>query len=314
MSDLLSGKQAKAEKSTQNNSQNMPILQATVSPDPNYARGGGDTTIVNGSALLSDTGPVGTQADILDTPENNGQISLYIVRNGDSLSQIAKMYGVSVNTIVWANDITGGIITPGQKLVILPVSGIKYSVKKGDTLSSIAKKYKADASEIMAFNGIPETTAINEGDVIIIPDGEQSLPASTNGTSKPTSKLYGTSNVPDYSGYYIRPVSSEDGRKTQGLHGYNGIDIGAVTGTPVVAAASGDVLVARSSGWNGGYGKYLVIRHDNGTQTLYGHMSAIAVQEGTHVFQGQVIGYVGNTGKSTGSHLHFEIRGAKNPF
>ena len=102
--------------------------------------------------------------------------------------------------------------------------------------------------------------------------------------------------------------------KTQGLHGYNGIDLAAPTGTPVLASASGDVIVSRGYGWNGGYGNYIVIKHPNGTQTLYAHLNEVIVSSSWHVVQGQIIGYVGATGKSTGPHLHFEVRGAKNPF
>ena len=311
VNDFFSGKQAKAEKSTQNNSQNMPILQASVNPDSSFARGGGDITVVGDSALLSDTGPIGTHVDIPDQIGNNGQISLYIVRSGDSLSQIAKMFGVSVNTIIWANDIKGGIIAPGQRLVILPVSGIQHTVKKGDTVGSIAKKYKTDIGEILTFNGLSDGSNLKEGDALIIPDGEQGLSADQRSLTGTTEIRQAT---PDYKGYYIRPLSYEDGRKTQGIHGYNGVDIGAAMGTAIRAAAEGDVIVARQSGWNGGYGRYMVVQHANGTQTLYGHLSSIAVPEGTYVSQGQVIGFVGNTGKSTGPHLHFEVRGAKNPF
>jgi murein DD-endopeptidase MepM/ murein hydrolase activator NlpD len=102
---------------------------------------------------------------------------------------------------------------------------------------------------------------------------------------------------------------------TQGLHGWNGIDLGAARGTPIHAAAGGTVIVARSGGaWNGGYGNYVVITHSNGTQTLYGHMKSVIVSPGQGVSAGQVIGYEGSTGASTGPHLHFEVRGAANPF
>ena len=103
-----------------------------------------------------------------------------------------------------------------------------------------------------------------------------------------------------------------NGRRSQGIHGYNGVDIAAPAGTPIVASASGDVIIARSAGWNGGYGNYIVIKHDNGTQTLYAHMSSLAVSGGT-VEKGELIGYVGISGRATGYHLHFEVRGAKNP-
>lgn len=102
--------------------------------------------------------------------------------------------------------------------------------------------------------------------------------------------------------------------RSQGLHGYNGVDFAAPLGTPVYASDGGAVLVSRSSGWNGGYGLYVVIKHSNGTQTLYAHLSKTAVTAGSSVSQGQVVGYVGNTGRSTGNHLHFEVRGAQNPF
>ncbi len=98
------------------------------------------------------------------------------------------------------------------------------------------------------------------------------------------------------------------------MHGNNGVDIAAPLGTPVVASAGGTVIIARSSGWNGGYGLYVVISHSNGTQTLYAHLSSVNVSVGDSVSKGQVIGKVGNTGKSTGPHLHFEVRGARNPF
>ena len=307
---FISAKQVKIEKGAEHNSQNMAILQSTVSPDPNYARGGGDITVVGETALLPDTGPVGTQADIGDELLNNGQISIYMVRSGDTIGGIAKMFDVSANTIIWANNLNGGTITPGQKLIILPVSGIQYTVKKGDTVKSIAKKYKADVGEVLIFNGLSEDTELKIGDVIIIPDGEMSPVTS----SAPKAKIIGSQGVPNYSGFYIRPLRISEGHKTQGLHGYNGVDIGAPIGTPVMAAADGEVIISRSTGWHGGYGKYVVIQHSNNTQTLYGHLNSILVSEGTRVIQGQFVGYVGNTGRSTGPHLHFEVRGARNPF
>lgn len=287
------------------NSQKMPLLEASLRPDPLAARGGGDITVVSGSSLLSENGPSGTTADIEEMAPST-QISIYIVRNGDTLSGIAKMFGVSVNTIRWANDI-GATVHEGQKLVILPISGVTHIVKAGDTIKKIAFKYKADAGEIIQFNNLKLGAELAVGDEIIVPDAVISLaPIGANG--KPLRGAGG----PNYIGYYVRPIAHAP--KTQGLHGYNGIDLGAPEGTPVEAAASGEVIISRNFGWNGGYGQYVVIQHDNGTQTLYGHLSENIVYEGYHVVQGQVIGLSGNTGKSTGPHLHFEVRGAKNPF
>ncbi len=288
----------------------MALLKAQNDPSPDPAMGGGDITIVGDSALLPETGPSGSMADIVGG--NSDQISLYVVRAGDTLSQIAKMFGVSVNTIIWANNVSPNTIKPGDQLVILPISGIQYQVKAKDTLKSIATKYKADQKEIVQFNGIDESVPLTVGTVIIIPDGELDVvPQYPTADPHPTSPLHGAGG-PDYKGYYAKPLATYI--KTQGLHGYNAVDLADPIGTPIMAAAAGVVIVSKTSGWNGGYGSYVVIAHNNDTQTLYAHMSNNISYPGMKVFQGQVIGYVGETGKATGPHLHFEVRGARNPF
>lgn len=294
------------------NSQTVPLLQSSINYDLSGARGGGDITIVDNEALMSENGPSGTLADISDTA-STGQISKYTVRKGDSLASIAKMFGVSANTIVWANDVNAKTLKEGQTLVILPVSGVMHTVVKGDTLKSIAKKYKADLNEMVQFNGIDQNDQLSVGDSIIIPDGEGTakVNVSTRSISFHNNPFRG-GDGPEYPGYYIRPIVG--GVKTQGLHGYNAVDLATPVGTPVMASASGEVIISRSSGWNGGYGRYIVISHYNGTQTLYGHLSDNFVSEGERVVQGQVIGLTGNTGNSTGPHIHFEVRGAKNTF
>ncbi len=297
---------APAQSASVLNSGTMPILEAPTNVDPKADTGGGDITIVQNSALLAATGPLGTIADVEENAKQNGQISVYVVRNGDNLGAIAKMFGVSVNTIIWANNLSrNDLIHTGQVLVILPVSGVQYTVVKGDTIQSVAKKFRGDANEIIQFNDLPASGALAVGSTIIIPSGEGYAVVT------PTSRLHGVGG-PDYAGYYIRPISG--GHKSQGLHGYNAVDLANTCGTPVVAAADGDVIISRSSGWNGGYGLYVVLQHGNGTQTLYGHLSVVVAQDGWRVVQGQVIGLMGTTGNSTGCHVHFEIRGARNPF
>jgi len=301
--------EAKAETtSSPVNSQNVGLLVAARNLDPNPGKGGGDITIVGGVALFAEIGPEGTLADIEEN--QSGAISTYVVREGDTLSAIAKMFGVTTNTISWANDISRGMIRPGQTLIILPISGVRHTVVKGDTLQSIAKKYKADVTEISQYNHLTENARLSIGDIVLVPDGEIAAPPSASLAGRPAT-LRGTAG-PSYEGYYLRPVIG--GKKTQGLHGYNGIDIASYSGAPVLASASGEVIIARSSGWNGGYGNYIVVNHQNGTQTLYGHLSTLAVLVGNTVTRGEIIGYMGSTGRSTGTHLHFEVRGAKNPF
>ncbi|MEK7179898.1 MAG: M23 family metallopeptidase, partial [Patescibacteria group bacterium] len=279
----------------------MALLQAPLTPTPNSASGGGEVLIEDGSALISETGPTGGESS--KSRPASDQISVYVVHEGDSLSQIAQMFNVSVNTIIWGNNLKGTTIKPGQTLIILPVSGIRHIVKSGDTLAKIAKLYKGDLDEIVQYNNFSPNEVLSVGSVVIVPDGE----ALTQPTVVSSIKTAGTS-YPHYEGYYLRPVY---GTRSQGLHGYNAVDIAAPSGTPIFASASGVVIVSRASGWNGGYGVYAVIAHDNGTQTLYSHMSKDSVSVGQEVTQGQVIGYVGSTGRSTGSHLHFEVRGAR---
>ncbi|MEK7107446.1 MAG: M23 family metallopeptidase, partial [Patescibacteria group bacterium] len=239
------------------NVQTMALLQPAMNIDPTPAWGGGDITIVDGTALMPEEGPSGTIADI-EKPEN-ATISVYMVRSGDTLSGVAKLFGVSSNTILWANDIPrGSALQVGQMLTILPVTGVKYTVKTGDTLSSIALRFGGDAGEIASFNGI-ENGLLAVGEEIIIPDGEISAPVQTSPSPEPVYTEPGTS---EQNGYYLRPIVG--GKKTQGIHGYNGVDIGAPKGTPIVASAEGDVIVAKDGGWNGGYGSYVVIQHPNG--------------------------------------------------
>ncbi|MDP3763027.1 MAG: M23 family metallopeptidase [bacterium] len=286
------------------NSQLLAILSAPLNFDPLAGQGGGGISVVGDSALLSVTGPLGSMADVAEYKSDS--ISLYVVRPGDSLGSVAKLFDVSVNTIRWANNLTTStVIKPGQILVILPVNSTQHAVAKGETLVGIVKKYGGDLNETLAFNGWPPGYEPEAGTIVIIPDGEGE-PLSSSGD-----RVVRGTGGPAYAGYYIRPIIG--GRISQGLHGFNGKDFATYCGAPVLASARGTVLVVRNQGWNGGYGLYAVIAHSNGTQTLYSHMSRITVSVGWNVVQGQVIGYVGSTGDSTGCHVHLEVRGAAYP-
>ena len=289
----------------------LPLLKAAINLDPNPAKGGVDIAMSEGSALIANTGPEGT-LPYRESGVKNGQISLYTVREGDSLSEISDMFGVSMNTILWANDIKSAkLISPGMELLILPVSGVQHKVGKGETLAGIAKKYGADLDEVALYNGIESGAALAAGETIVVPGGEVQKTVAKSTSSGSAAKSSGGSALPALSGYFGNPLPG--GRLTQGIHGYNAVDIGAPNGTPIYAAAGGTIIVAKSGGgYNGGYGNYIVIKHDNGTQTLYAHMSSLAVSGGA-VEKGTLIGYVGISGRATGYHLHFEVRGAKNP-
>jgi len=298
-----------------------PVLAAATNFDPNPNKGlGADIGVSGGSALISYSGPSGTIADVSNTTPSADQISVYTVRAGDTLSEISSMFNVSINTIVWANDLgSSKAIHPGQTLIILPVSGVERTVVKGDTLKTLAKKYGSDATEIAEFNGLEPDAPLAIGSTIIVPGGELAVPVPTKTYSRSGSiktapdEPYLGGSGPALSGFFVNSLPGAI--TTQGIHGWNAVDLGAAKGTPIRAAAAGTVIIARSNGaWNGGYGNYIVISHAHGVQTLYAHMTSAAVSSGTQVSAGQVIGYVGSTGLSTGAHLHFEVRGAKNPF
>lgn len=281
--------------------ESMNLLSPALNYNPLSSEGGADVVVEKGMTIVARSAVEGN----ISLPKTD-QISVYEVRVGDTLSQIAEMFKVSVSTIRWANDLgSDGTISPGDSLVILPISGLKYTVKKGDTLDSISKKYHADKVEIMVFNSLEDDT-LSIGDEIIIPDAEIQIAPSSKKTTRYTSS---SNNV---SGYFSHPIPGA--RRTQGIHGRNAVDFGVPIGTPIKAAADGTVIISKSGSWNGGYGTYIVIKHGNGTQTLYSHNSSNTVSVGERVSQGEVIAYSGNTGKSTGPHLHFEVRGASNPF
>lgn len=296
------------------NTQNMALLQAAVNSDPNANASLIEAPIFSGNALVAEIGPAGTVSDV-ENQISSTQISIYKVRAGDTLSGIAKMFNVSVNTIVWTNELgKNPVIREGQTLVILPISGIKYVVKKGDTIKGVVGRYKADLEEVLQYNDLTLSSVLTVGDTLIIPDAEPTLIETPKILAKKTTQNpVHDANGPYYPGYYTRPI--DGGTRSQGLHGYNAVDLAAPIGTPIHAAADGTVIVSLSNGgWNGGYGNYVILSHSNGSFTLYAHTQKNFVKVGDRVEQGQLIAKVGNTGKSTGPHVHFEIRGARNPF
>ncbi len=289
---------------------NMPLSQSINSPEPVENQTAVNQVMVANSALTNENNAL--DGSLGGDENTSDQISLYTVRKGDTVPLIAKMFGVTANTIYWANDLkSGSELKPDQVIIILPITGIKYTVKKGDNIDNLAKKFNADAGEIASFNNVDTSIGLTMGDELIIPNADPEV-----GFQKADSKTVVKSKVSskNTTGYFRRPING--GMKTQGIHGNNGVDLASFGGAhiPILAAADGIVIISKSGGWNGGYGNYVVIKHSNGTQTLYGHMSENMVSAGARVVQGQQIGRMGSTGQSTGVHLHFEVRGGRNPF
>ncbi|MEX2052418.1 MAG: LysM peptidoglycan-binding domain-containing M23 family metallopeptidase [Candidatus Paceibacterota bacterium] len=305
------------------NAQTMALLQANMTILPIAQKQGKDKEEIDQSKSVSIMSEIALVPSVSPQSITSGtgegdlplldQMSVYVVRKGDSLAQIAEMFDVSTNTILWANDLKKGTkLSEGDVLLILPVSGIKHIVAKGQTIASIAKLYKVDTETIIGFNGLSDGSKLSLGDELIIPDGQMpTAPAPSKPKSKGSIPKYAGNSSVNANGYYINPVP-ELKRRSQGLHGNNSVDLAAATGTRILASASGRVLLART-GYNGGYGNMVIIEHPNGTKTLYAHMTRLGTSSGAQVSQGEVIGYVGSTGRSTGPHLHFEVHGARNP-
>lgn len=282
---------------SQNESQKLESPELTTIQETSL-KGYSPPTIVSAKVLGSLLGSDFSLSDRKETLE-------YEVQEGDTLSNVAEKFNISLNTVLWANDLTSrSLIKPGQKLIILPVSGLMHLVQNGENLGSIAKKYKAETEGIIDFNNLSETGEIFVGDLLIIPNG--TMPVVT----------YQPTYAPLAASYFICPVPAPC-RITQGLHSYNAIDFSnSKCAEPVYAAAGGEV---QRTGYGNVAGVYVRILHPNGVVTFYGHLSRATVAPGDSVYQGQIIGYVGYSGYTVpagpaGCHLHFEVRGARNPF
>ncbi len=258
----------------------------------------------------------GASGGTVETAVARSEIIYYTVQNGDTVSTIARRFGLTVNTILWANNLGAfSLIRPGDRLTILPHSGVLYTVKKGDTLARIAQKYGVTLEKILSCNTLGNSLAA--GQKIVVP-GAQKI-NETVAIRRPTSASYtGISVIKDL---IKNPNVKVSGNKmawpTQGARitqyfswRHPGVDIANKKGTPVYAADAG---VVEFAGWATGYGNSIVINHGGGKKTRYSHASKLFVKVGDEVDKGENIMAMGSTGWSTGPHLHFEvmINGAK---
>lgn len=259
------------------------------------------------TALLAFNSLENNLTDLGGSARNN-QIAVYVVQEGDVLSFIASDFGVSIETIIWANNLRNiNSLQPGQELKIPPISGVIHRVRKNDTLSAIAQKYAGEVEKIIEFNVLPKDGSLQEGAEIIIPEGR--IKSVNSGYA--SSAISRFSYLPVLDHFFIMPTV---GRNWGKVHGRNGVDIANSCGTPIFAAAEGLASIADAMGWNGGFGQFIKLIHQNGTETIYAHASKLLIKQGETVTQGQPIALMGTTGRSTGCHLHFEVHGARNPF
>jgi len=220
---------------------------------------------------------------------------VYTVRPGDSVSGIAQKHGLAIDTVLSWNAIRDAhLVVPGRVLVLPNADGLRYTVRRGATLEGIANRNGIPLASSLDWNDLG-SAVIGVGQTIFLPGARMS--------AADIARALGT--------FFVWPVkgklSSRFGMRVGPVDGINrfhyGIDLKADIGTSVVAAAGGTVA---DVGYNGTYGKYIILRH-NGFQTLYGHLSRFTVATGESVAQGRKIGEVGNTGVSTGPHLHFGV-------
>jgi LysM repeat protein len=287
---------------------------------PNLALATGDLETLNlitadHDIAVTDTTALSKPSMVLTTiaERPREEVLSYTVQSGDTVSTIAENFGLQPRTILWANGLSdSSIIKPGAQIKILPLDGVTHKVADGDTLQAIAKKYQASLDKIVSFNTLSNENAIKEGQELIIPGGVRpaaprpkssgvKLAASNGSSFAPVSESSGDTSS---TGSFGWPIGCRTVTQYFGWH--TGIDVACPFGTELFAADGGTVVFA---GWNGGYGNSVVVDHGNGFQTRYAHIKegGIAVRNGQAVSRGQVVGYEGSTGWSTGPHIHFEI-------
>jgi murein DD-endopeptidase MepM/ murein hydrolase activator NlpD len=249
---------------------------------------------------------VGVAAPLSNVSISRNGLITYKVLAGDTLSGIAAKFSVSIDTLFWANSGLKNILTLGQELIILPVSGILYSIRDGDTIEGVLNAYSISRELFERYNpDFQKGFAANQ--TVILP------------YAKPLRELVQLSRyvqgAPDLQTYFTLPAR---GWNWGILHDFNAVDIADACGKPIYASAEGLVIEESGSNrWNDGYGNYVLIEHPNGTKTRYAHTLRNVVTWRDYVAQGDQIALIGNTGNThgpTGCHLHFEVYGAKNPF
>ncbi|MGD2165933.1 MAG: LysM peptidoglycan-binding domain-containing M23 family metallopeptidase [Anaerolineae bacterium] len=283
-----------------------PLPQPEVQGGTQLDRSGDGDTIAR-QAVPHTTFPDRPRAEVIT----------HTVQQDETLWTIAAQYDLAPETIAWSNreaiQDAPWLIQPGLELFVLPVDGVYHTVREGDTRSSIAEEYGVDESALYnEWNDLDEDDPLQEGQLLVVPGGqgdeivwEPPQPAST----QPQYYRYSASSAPAPNNWFILPTGS---RLVSGWYFHDprnpthiGLDYKCHLGDPLYAADSGIVTIA---GWNGGYGILAEVVHGNGFLTRYGHFSQLAVSPGQPVHQGDVLGYCGSTGWSTGPHLHFEIR------
>jgi len=305
----------------------ITFLMITFGPFIIQQRKTAETETAQGGAVIGSAFSYGSDLSTVLSSDvqkyRNGEVTIHVVEPNETLSSIAQKYGLNdIHTIMWENDLADGEpLKPGQELRILPIDGIRHKVARGETIYTIAKLYGLDENQAQAIVDYPfnefkndETFELAVGETIMVPGGTKqqennntintsSAPVAEQiATQKPLALTPSAGTVTAF-GSFVWPAS---GRITQYFSFFhNGFDIANHDGGRILAADSGTVIWA---GWDTtGYGNKVMVDHGNGFVTLYGHLSQILVRVGQTVARGSLLGMMGSTGHSTGTHLHFTI-------
>ncbi|WP_157152942.1 M23 family metallopeptidase [Brachyspira murdochii] len=223
----------------------------------------------------------------------------YIIEEGDNLTVISRKIGANLDTLVSVNKISNANrLRPGQKIIVPNRNGLLYTIKKGESLEDVTERYDVSLKRVLTFNKISDAADIEAGDDIFLPGAKYTLDERIDKFGQMFSLPTTITRISSVFGYRVHPIT---GVRTKHM----GVDIPGRLNTPVYAARKGKVIFA---GYSGGYGNLVIVRHDKGYTTYYGHLNSITTKAGANVGVGVMIGRMGSTGRSTGSHLHFEVR------
>jgi len=273
---------------------------------------GGNAVVAPLSPVVPEPGSEATGEDSAASPKSK-KSRVYTVQDGDTIASIAAQFNVSTNTVLWANGLSErATIKVGDHITILPTTGVLHTVKSGDTVLGIAEKYDVKGREIAEYNRMDDSNKLSIGQKIIVPDGyvgPASAPSIVSGDTRMTASGPTPEPAKVQGAGFVWPTASR--HISQYFRwGHTGIDIDNRSRPPVYAAQAGTVEFA---GWLGGYGNLLIINHGGGLQTYYAHNDIHYVAKGAKVAKGAAIAKMGSTGRSSGPHLHFEVRKGGRP-